>query len=310
MKWNWTENKFFLCRGYGTKKESPFRQCYQNLHEFICLLDHNTRYAVFTATATPVTKNRIFQTLGLNRFNTFCLEKSPLKDNIKFSVTNIGNDTSIENLFELLINEISVKKEHAKRILIYCQSRTQCAIIWQTFAASLGSKLYMGGTRDLKKRLVEMFHAGTPSEVKEHIMINATNADSCLRIIICTIAFGMGINCRGFNTVIHFGPSKDIELYVQECGRAGRDGTQSICYLLCNSLLSSRTSDDMKEYLLSNECKRETIGKLFSSASKRSFCPCCDICVKECECDVNRSCQELLTFQKKVKLPVVKKKDW
>ena len=54
-----------------------------------------------------------------------------------------------------------------------------------------------------------MFHAGTPSEVKEHIMVNATNADSCLRVIICTISFGMGINCKGFNTVIHFGPSKD-----------------------------------------------------------------------------------------------------
>ena len=34
----------------------------------------------------------------------------------------------------------------------------------------------------------------------------------------------MGINCRGVHRVIHFGPSYDIEMYVQECGTAGRDG--------------------------------------------------------------------------------------
>ena len=37
--------------------------------------------------------------------------------------------------------------------------------------------------------------------------------------LICSVAFGMGVNCKKVRRVIHFGPSKSVELYVQECGR-------------------------------------------------------------------------------------------
>ena len=48
-----------------------------------------------------------------------------------------------------------------------------------------------------------------------------------LRIVVCTIAFGMGIDCAGVNQVIHWRPSADVESYIQECGRAGRRGQAS-----------------------------------------------------------------------------------
>ena len=44
---------------------------------------------------------------------------------------------------------------------------------------------------------------------------------------MCTIAFGMGIDCAGVNQVIHWRPSADVESYMQECGRAGRNGQAS-----------------------------------------------------------------------------------
>ena len=70
-------------------------------------------------------------------------------------------------------------------------------------------------------QLVEMFHAGSPKSVKEHVLLEIGKEDSCLRILICTIAFGMGIDCKGVHCVIHFGPSKTIKSYLQECGRDG-----------------------------------------------------------------------------------------
>ena len=63
-----------------------------------------------------------------------------------------------------------------------------------------------------------------------------TIAGSHLQVLIATIAFGMGVNCKGVRRVIHFGPSKNIEQYVQESGRAGRDGEDSTCIILYNGL--------------------------------------------------------------------------
>ena len=256
------------------------------------------RFAIFTATATTITKTRIFETLGLYSMDTFCLEKSPLKNNIKFAVTFIGNDTTLEDMLMHSINKLLLKGESADRLLIYCHSRTQCALIWQTFASKLGNKFYLHGKKDERHRLVEMFHAGTPPQIKNYIIDQAIQESSHLRVIICTVAFGMGVNCAGFNQVIHFGPSRNMEAYLQECGRAGRNGKLSVCHLLYNSLLTSRCDDDIKEYVYQTGCRRLAIGKWFGKTSHDQVdCPCCDVCVAKCECDVNQSCQQLLQFQ-------------
>ena len=83
--------------------------------------------------------------------------------------------------------------------------------------------MYYGECRP-RNRIVEMYHAGTPSSVKEHVTQLMSEDCGHLRILIATVAFGMGINCKEVRRTIHFGPSKNIEQYVQESGRAGRDG--------------------------------------------------------------------------------------
>lgn len=44
---------------------------------------------------------------------------------------------------------------------------------------------------------------------------------SPLRIVVATIAFGMGIDCRDVRQIIHVGPPEDIETYIQHIGRSG-----------------------------------------------------------------------------------------
>ena len=74
-----------------------------------------------------------------------------------------------------------------------------------------------------KYRVVDMYTRCTETHVKETILKSFSAPDGNLRVVIGTIAFGMGLDCPDVQEVIHWGPSADIESCIQEIGRAGRD---------------------------------------------------------------------------------------
>ena len=82
-----------------------------------------------------------------------------------------------------------------------------------------------------KFRLVEMFTSATEESVKTNIIQNFTPLHGRCRVEIGTIAFGMGLDSPNVRKVVHWGPSSDIESYVQETGRVRRDGEFAIAIL-------------------------------------------------------------------------------
>ena len=77
----------------------------------------------------------------------------------------------------------------------------------------------------------EAYHGGlTPKKRKE---IHRGFVNGTYRCIVATIAFGMGID-QNIHLIIHYGLPNDIESYIQEIGRAGRDGKDSKCILFWN----------------------------------------------------------------------------
>lgn len=68
-----------------------------------------------------------------------------------------------------------------------------------------------------------MYTACTTPAVKD-VLESFCNREGVLRVVVATVAFEMGLDCPNARCVIHWGPSNDIEQYVQETGWAGRDG--------------------------------------------------------------------------------------
>ena len=78
----------------------------------------------------------------------------------------------------------------------------------------------------------DFYHAGLDPSVREQKQESWIN--SRIRIMVCTNAFGMGIDKPDVRLVIHFEPPDNLEAYFQEAGRAGRDEKNSYAVLLYN----------------------------------------------------------------------------
>ena len=222
------------------------------------------RFMVCTATASLSTKSKIFSVLSIAPDETFIVEMSPERKNLGYVVQYVDNAIPMSRIFQEIITEVRKRKDKATKTLLYCQTRNQCAILWRMFKLELGIDMYLNGSPTPTGYLVQMFHAGTPESAKKMILESVSLCDNHIRIAICTIAFGMGINCSGVEWVIHFGPSANVECYLQQCGRAGRGGEDSTCILFHNGFLSSHCSDDMKDYIKAEKCKAANDFKKFS----------------------------------------------
>ena len=231
--------------------------------------------------------------------NPYIIYESPDKSNIAYSVLYMSRDESLPKYFEWLVKELLEHGIDTTRTIIYCQTIKQCSLLYVTLKGMLGDNMYAGEIGDRKRVLVEMLHSCTPNANKEEVLQAFKEHDSKLRVLVATIAFGMGVPSRGVYRVIHFGPSKNVEAYIQETGRAGRDGKQSVARIIYQGLLLNHVEKDIKQYVKSEECRRKTLLCQFDNCDQVS-CPdpkhlCCDNCAKHCNCK-NEDCGKLTKF--------------
>jgi ATP-dependent DNA helicase RecQ len=154
--------------------------------------------------------------------------KSPDRANIFLAVYKVNS--SVAATFSFLLKLLSTLQVRCPRILVYCQTQSACLDLYAHFHYELGNKAYWPeGDRRVENRTVEMYHSCTPDSNKEIVLRSLEQYDGVCRVVFATNALGMGIDVKGLSRVIHYGLPPDMESYMQEIGRAGK---QSFAYLL------------------------------------------------------------------------------
>uniref|UniRef100_A0A1X7VGD1 DNA 3'-5' helicase n=1 Tax=Amphimedon queenslandica TaxID=400682 RepID=A0A1X7VGD1_AMPQE len=172
---------------------------------FVCLL---------TATATDATRKEVIQTLGMS--NTELVIGSP----DKFNIYCVEQKTEeIEDVFSVIVKEMWRKRTRIEKTLIFCRKKpTQLERDIQRFC------------------LFEMFTESNSSSLKSLILHSFASFTSRLHIVFATIAFGMGVDIPNIQQIRLWSPPSDVETYIQETGRAGRDGKTSFVKLFYSKM--------------------------------------------------------------------------
>ncbi len=239
---------------------------------------------LLTATATPRIRQDILKKMGM------------------MTAYQVIKSVDRPNIF-LAVKSIATQKEKDGELLKLVQKFTGPGIIY--FASRrLASQMaeWLENQTDLN---VAAYHAGVAPIERFRIQNQFMNNE--LQVICATSAFGMGIDKNDIRYVIHYHLPSNLENYLQEIGRAGRDGKQSLAVLLYTaSVLGEQASlfefylehsftpqqiitmferrkiqtekelQEMVAYIKENGCKREYLLTYFGEQFDGSNEFCCD----------------------------------
>ena len=207
-----------------------------------------------TATATPAVMGDIIGSLHIDGNDLNVFEGAVDRPNIYYKVAAVPPEGKNEYLLELL-------ERYPSPGIIYFSSKAQADAV----AFMIRKKTNLRA---------EAYHADRTNE--DRITIQHQFLQDELDVICATSAFGMGINKPNIRYVIHYHMPNSLEEYVQEIGRAGRDGQQSTAVLLYsetdyNFKVKMLQGDFPNDFVIESVIKNKAINPDYGSPTEQTL---------------------------------------
>jgi ATP-dependent DNA helicase RecQ len=194
-----------------------------------------------TATATPLVRDDIERQLGRKMHR---IVRPTFRDNLHLVCRHVDNEK------EKLTEVVRLCREEEGTVLVYCGTRDKC----EEIAGELERRHISAG----------FYHAGLPAEERAATQDRFMSGD--IRVMAATVAFGMGVDKSDIRALVHYHPSKTLENYYQEAGRAGRDGERSNCTLL----FSRADAAGARRFLRDNEIGIDDLKAVYQAVRAKS----------------------------------------
>ncbi|XP_065675285.1 ATP-dependent DNA helicase Q4 isoform X4 [Hydra vulgaris] len=238
-----------------------------------------------TATASHATAISVMQHLDIPLEGSIIRDPHPIPPNLHITASRDCNRD--EALTELLQMKPFLS---CASIIIYVTRRTDADRLASMLRTNLPAKhtdenaqnqkdatILKGKRKNAKKPFwwnIESYHAGLKPSQRRQVQINFMSGE--LRIVVATVAFGMGLDKSDVRAVIHYNMPSSFENYVQEIGRAGRDGKPSYVHVF----LDDEGNDlyELRRHIYGNTVDRSTIQKFVDIAFPP--CKCEELCAK------------------------------
>uniref|UniRef100_A0A672Z955 DNA 3'-5' helicase n=1 Tax=Sphaeramia orbicularis TaxID=375764 RepID=A0A672Z955_9TELE len=259
-----------------------FRPCYLRLCKVLrerlgvqCLLG-------LTATATMSTALDIARHLDISDEDGIAVRSAAVPPNLNLSVSvDREKDQALVSLlrgdrFGCLDSIIvyCTKRDETVRVAALLRTCLQGVVVKENKQITnsinpAGQKKKELARKKIRKPLkwqAESYHAGLSASERRRVQNNFMCGE--LRIVVATVAFGMGLDKSDVRGIIHYNMPKSFESYVQEIGRAGRDGEPAHCHLFLDP--EGEDLHELRRHIYADTMDYYTVKKLV----QKVFPPC------------------------------------